>query len=637
MKYLKWLLIPLISILIGIFGEIIYNLPIEKQNDYQYVDTISVKKKNFQLLDGCDFVSDGGEATLTINFEKQYVDKFTYNFIYDNQHAFTCEIIVRTYPDNQHAQEKVIEDKNNVVINQSTTNVRAVADQIKIVVPEGSESVTISKIAINNTGNYSIFRAIFVMLSAFFGIVICICWKKKVVIPLANTFLCITILIGSLSVAALPSHRVGFDEEIHFGRAYFLEEIIRGDKTVTSPYGVQQLYSTWATNWPNSPQSEEEEKEEDIYRNSSCDYKKQNIGNGYWQEADNYAFNMNVITYIFPHAFIKVGMLLKLPFVYVYKMGRLANVILYAILGFLAIRKIPIGKRILFLFLLMPTAMMSAITYTYDAWVNGFSFLGMAYLLGMWLGKEKRITWKEYIITVMSFVLASMPKAVYIPLILIIILIPQERFQSKKQMYFMKAMVIGAFLIMMSSFVWPTVSNINVEGDSRGGDTSVSRQLQYVFSHPLYYATLVLSGVKQTFYSYTIGEAGLATMGLLPNIANTYLIAVAIAYVVGTDCIANENIEIKFWHKIGIVVIVAMTVCLIWTALYLSFTPVGLNQINGVQGRYFLPLTIWMLLLVRNKKIVNKMNLARDYVIVISFALGILLPIIYKNVISVTF
>ena len=334
---------------------------------------------------------------------------------------------------------------------------------------------------------------------------------------------------------------------------------------------------------------------------------------------------------------MKFGMILKLPFVYIYKLGRLANVLLYAFLGFFAIRRIPTGKRILLLFALMPTAMMSAITYTYDAWVNGFSFLAMAYLLGMWFDRKKKITWKEYIITVIAFVLASMPKAVYIPLILIVLLIPKERFKNKKQMYLMKGIVIGAFLIMLSSFVWPTVSTTQIEGDSRGGDTSVSEQLKYIFTHPIYYSKLLVGSIGKTFYSYTIGQDGLAGMGHFRNVANTYLIAVSIAYTVGTDCADEKTEDMKLWQKFSVSVIVFGVMCLIWTALYLSFTPVGLSQINGVQGRYYIPITIWLLWVLRNKKIVNKMNPARDRLVVIALSLGILLPIIYTNIIVATF
>ena len=637
-KALKWIWIPIISLLIGITGELVYNLPIDKQNDYTYIDMEDISAEGFHLINGSSYISDGNVATLTINFEKQYVDKFTYEFEYDKINSFGCSIVVRTYPDGQNATEKNIEDRNNYILSKSTVNVHAVADQIRIVTPEGSSPVTISKIAINNTENYSVFRIVFVSLCTFFACIICICWKKKIVIPLELAFLVITLLVGGLSVTALPSHKIGYDEEIHFGRAYFCGDTLLGKETVTSPYGVQELYSTWLSNWPlDLPQSEEERKEENIYRNEAADYTRENNGDGYWREDSNYTLGMGIVAYILPYLFIKFGMLLKLSFVYIYKMGRFANVLLYAFLGFFAIRRIPTGKRILLLFALMPTAMMSAITYTYDAWVNGFSFLAMAYLLGMWFDRKKKITWKEYIITVIAFVLASMPKAVYIPLILIVLLIPKERFENKKQMYLMKGIVIGAFLIMLSSFVWPTVSTTQIEGDSRGGDTSVSEQLKYIFTHPIYYSKLLVGSIGKTFYSYTIGQDGLAGMGHFRNVANTYLIAVSIAYTVGTDCTDEKTEDMKLWQKFSVSVIGFGVMCLIWTALYLSFTPVGLSQINGVQGRYYIPITIWILWILRNKKIVNKMNPARDRLAVIALSMGILLPIIYTNIIAATF
>ena len=126
-------------------------------------------------------------------------------------------------------------------------------------------------------------------------------------------------------------------------------------------------------------------------------------------------------------------------------------------------------------------------------------------------------------------------------------------------------------------------------------------------------------------------------MGHFRNVANTYLIAVSIAYTVGTDCTDEKTEDMKLWQKFSVSVIVFGVMCLIWTALYLSFTPVGLSQINGVQGRYYIPITIWILWILRNKKIINKMNPARDHLVVIALSLGILLPIIYRNIIAATF
>lgn len=637
-KILKWIWIPIISMLIGICGEMVYNLPFDKQSDYQYIEMENVDTNGFELVDGNTYRSSGDAATLTLNFEKQYVDKFTYAFDYDKTRAFACEIVVKTYPDGENSSETIIYDTNNYTLSKSTVNVRLVTDQIQIRTYAGSSPVTISKIAINNTGNYSEFRILFIAIVVFFILTMCSCWKNKIVIPLEIAFLVITIVVGGLSVAALPSHKVGFDEEIHFGRSYFWGETIQGKETISYPHGIEELYTTSLSNWPmDLPQSEQERKEENEYRNAAVQYNLKEAPEGYWREDANYALSISSVAYVFQYLFIKIGMVLKLPFIYVYKLGRMSNVLLYAILGFFAIRHLKAGKRIFFLFALMPTAMMAAITYTYDAWVNGFSFLAMSYLLGMWFDKQEKIKWKDYIIMLAAFIFASMPKAIYIPFVLLAVLIPSDRFRNKKEMYIMKGIVCAAFLIMLSSFVWPTVSNPQAEGDSRGGDTSVAGQLIYIFSHPWCYTKLLLSSIGKSFYSYTIGTEGLARMGHFTNLANTSLIGLALAYTVGTDCRLEERVEIKLWQKVSILAVCFGVMCLIWTALYLSFTPVGLNQINGVQGRYYIPITIWILWTLRNQKVINQMEKARDYVVVETLSLAILLPIIYTSIISATF
>lgn len=47
---------------------------------------------------------------------------------------------------------------------------------------------------------------------------------------------------------------------------------------------------------------------------------------------------------------------------------------------------------------------------------------------------------------------------------------------------------------------------------------------------------------------------------------------------------------------------------LIWTALYLSFTPVGNTSINGVQSRYFIPLLFIFLYSLKGIKISHSVS-----------------------------
>lgn len=634
-KQRKILLIVVVSLLCGILMEGLYNLPVKKQKDYQYVPIENIEMDNFYLVEGSKFVTHGGQATLTIPIEKQFVDKFTYSFEYDHVNAMECDLEISYY--DVFAKEpltEVIHDTNNYVLKESTVNIRKNVDKIVLKMGEGSSPVCISRIAVNNTENISINRFLFVVVIAFVVQILIMAWKSKEGICLEKLFLIIILGIGSVSIFSMPSHKVGFDEEIHFFRAYFMGDVIAGKEELQYPAGVEELTTTILTNWPyHLHGSEEEMKEENIYRDTLGDYKNNNPQVAQIKK-ENSSGGLYTISYIFSWIMIKLGMLLGLPFVMVFRMGRMGNLLLYAIVTYCAIAHVKVGKRVLFMLALMPTSVMAAITYSYDAWVNAFCFLGFAYLSEEWLSRERKISYKNCVIFAVAFILASLPKAVYIPLILLAFLFPKTKFRSKKEKIIFKTIIGVIFVIMMGTFMLSAVTNpAQLEGDSRGGATNGGQQLAFIFSHPAYYTTLLLRSIKESFFSYTIGLDGLARMGHFSQQANFSLIMIVMVYTALTDYRSDEEYPV-WWQRVSVLMIGFGVLCLVWTALYISFTPVGLDQINGVQGRYYLPVTIWILWALRNKKIQLHLSQTKDRVILTGLSLLILLPIIYTNIIA---
>lgn len=633
-KYQKILIVLLISIVCSIFMEILYNLPVKKQNDYQYIPIENIKTDNFYLVNGNTFVSHGGEASLTIPVDKQFIDKFSYKFEYDQVNAMECDLEISYY--DLFAKEpltEVVHDVNNYVLNHSTVNIRKITDQIVLKMGTNSSPVSISMIAINNTENISISRLMFSMFVTFLILFLVISWKSEKVLQLEKIFLIIILGIGSISIFSMPSHKVGFDEEIHFWRAYSMGDVLTGKEEIQYPAGIEELTTTSLSNWPyHLQESEEEMKEENAYRNIMGSYKKENSEVN-WITTKNSNRALYTVSYIFPWLMIKLGMLLNVPFVVLFQMGRMGNLIFYAAVIYFAISHIKTGKRILFMLALMPTAVMSAITYSYDAWVNAFSFLGFAYLSEEWLNSERKISYKNCAIFIGAFILAGLPKAVYIPLLLVALLFPGSKFRNKKEKIIFKLCISAAFLMMMGTFMLPAISNpTQLQGDSRGGATDGGGQLAFIFSHPLYYSKLLLTSIKDTFFSFTIGLEGLARMGHFSKQANASLIMIVMVYVVLTDCKKDEK-HLPWWGKAATLLVGVGVLCLIWTALYISFTPVGLNKINGVHGRYYLPVTIWILWILRNKRIQFELSQKKDTVILTGLSLLILLPIIYTNII----
>lgn len=637
-KQRKILLIVVVSLLCGILMEGLYNLPVKRQKDYQYIPIENIEMDNFYLVEGSKFMTHGGQATLTIPIEKQFVDKFTYSFEYDHVNAMECDLEISYY--DVFAKEpltEVIHDTNNYVLKESTVNIRKNVDKIVLKMGEGSSPVCISRIAVNNTENISINRFLFVVVIAFVVQILIMAWKSKEEICLEKLFLIIILGIGSVSIFSMPSHKVGFDEEIHFFRAYFMGDVIAGKEELQYPAGVEELTTTSLSNWPyHLHSSEEEMKEENIYRDTLGDYKNNNPQVSQIKK-ENSSGGLHTISYIFSWIMIKLGMLLGLPFVMVFRMGRMGSLLLYAIVTYCAIAHVKVGKRILFMLALMPTSVMAAITYSYDVWVNAFSFLGFAYLSEEWLSRERKISYKNCVIFAVAFILASLPKAVYIPLILLAFLFPKTKFRSKKEEIIFKTIIGVIFVIMMGTFMLPAVVNpTQLEGDSRGGATNGGQQLAFIFSHPVYYTKILLGSIKDTLFFNTIGSEGLARMGQFTTLANASLIMIVMTYTVVTDY-RNDTEYMVWWQRLSCLGVMFLVLCLIWTALYVSYTPVGLNQINGVQGRYYLPVTIWILWALRNRKIQINISPIKDGVILAGLSLLILIPAVYNNIISLCF
>ena len=129
---------------------------------------------------------------------------------------------------------------------------------------------------------------------------------------------------------------------------------------------------------------------------------------------------------------LKAGGLLHIPFGILYKLGRLGNLYVYAAVLYFAIKKTPVGKAILAFLALMPEPMMLAGAYSYDPTVTAFLWLSFAGILEAALGGRK-MDWKAYALIVLTFVWGCRVKAVYAPLILLGLMIPAEKFRSKRE------------------------------------------------------------------------------------------------------------------------------------------------------------------------------------------------------------
>lgn len=634
-KYYKWGLALIIIIAVGIVGEMIYNQPVNRQIDYQYLEPAQVEAEGFDF-DGEIYYREVGGGEIRLSFEEQFVDKLYYRF--ESAIPMDVKIYVMLLDENGHsAGDRVeIRDNNDYIWGASTVNIRQRTNEITMVLPSDARGTTIADIAINNTTNRSWARMAFSSLVAAFALLLVGIAFKKINLKIEWIFLSAALSIGCLMLAVMPSHKVGADEEIHFKRAFYLDDTLMGRQEVMVTPEMEALITTSVANWPYSvPQSEEEHKKEREYWNSHLSYDLEKSPNAIAQAGPG--FQLYSFAYLSQGVMIKVGQLLRLDFATIFMMGRLGNLLLYCGVIFLAIRHIAVGKRIMMVLALMPTAMFSATTYSYDAFVTAFSFLGIAYLITELVTYDKIISTKNCVIFSVALVLASFPKPIYIPMIALALFFPASKFRNKQQMWKFKGLIGGIFLVMMSTFMLPPLLQPNRGGDTRGGDTNIGQQLRFVFAQPWQYTKLLLGNVIDRFLPYTFSKAGLGNMGHLTTLQSTIPIATLVGYVAVTDGKGNKEYQIKGKYKIVIAVISLAIMCLIWTALYLSFTPVGANVINGVQGRYYLPITMMLLLVMGIKSFRDFIGENIDLAIISAASIGLLMVTIFAPLIVNSF
>ena len=230
-------------------------------------------------------------------------------------------------------------------------------------------------------------------------------------------------------------------------------------------------------------------------------------------------------------------------------------------------------------------------------------------------------TWKECILAVLLLTIGSLSKAVYIPIAMIMLLLPQFCLKNKKDRAYIYIGIMAIVGLVMMTFVLPTISStfsgdLAYGADSRGGDTSVVGQLISMVKHPLSSIELKVRNVLQfdnfrnlgntvsdSFFFGNLMFLNFAMLGTLPDKWCIVLVVMLLLLLFYEEKGQKKELVWSKGYRLYVGIILLGTVFLIWLSLYLSFTPVGEANILGVQARYYLPVVYLSALLVSNRKI----------------------------------
>lgn len=423
-------------------------------------------------------------------------------------------------------------------------------------------------------------------------------YKKN--IKLENLFLAIIIPLGLLYMIVMPLGRVP-DENNHFYRSYEVSQVKLISKKNKEGYGGNYLPSNITEAFTGKTTYSYEIKNSNIKTS-----KKTKFIN--YSNTALYSF----INYIPQAIGILLGRIFNLPIFWLAVLGRLSNFLIWTLLMYFSIKFIPYKKLSLLIMILSPMMLQEAASLSADALTNGSIFFFIAYILYLRNNKNKQITNKNMVILYIITIIMSVCKIVYLPLCLLVFLLPEKKFKTKKEKY-IKILVLAIIVIIVSGsfFVLSTgYKSLN----SETSNINMALQLKYIIQNPVTYILTLFRTIYIDFNGYISGFIGENLCWFDVSISSMFYRLICLLFVL---IAVLDSTKIDNTNKLLQFIVSALVILLIFTSEYLAWTDVYSNVIKGVQGRYFIPLTIPLLLLFNLDNLKFDLNKIYKYLLII--------------------
>ena len=465
-------------------------------------------------------------------------------------------------------------------------------------------------------GNYEKkFFAFITLLELICFIIYYFVFKKDKNIKLEKIYLMMIIPIGLLYLSFFPINTVP-DEIAHFFRAY---EISGGHLiSVSNEEGAVGRYYT--------DEIGEGLMSIEDYHSLKKALNVKKTTNTHFYRFDSSAL-YSFVSYLPQAIGIFVGRVLNCSIIVQAYLGRLFAFALFVFLSYLSIKIIPSKKLALFVLFFNPMLLQEVISLATDCITISVTAFLFSYILYL-KNKKEKINKKQVAILCLLSIVLSLCKIVYLPICLLVLLIPKEKFDSKKKKIIISILIIA--LATVANLVWLSISSKFLPSN---GEINSKEQLLFILRNPLKYIVILVSTYKQTGFSYMLqsfgcslgyGKALLSNLGIIIYIIITLMIMI----FDNEDNNKNNVNKIEQWFIIGIIFVIIM---LISTSLYLQWTPLRSLDIRGIQGRYFIPLYILLPYIFTKFTIKPKINFHNKYLyfFLISYNLYVLSEIFF--------
>lgn len=320
--------------------------------------------------------------------------------------------------------------------------------------------------------------------------------------------------------------------------------------------------------------------------------------------------SLTIVSYLPQTVGVTIGRILNLQPIIILWLGRITNLLAYIALIFLSIKIIPSEKfkAIVMIISLLPMSLNLAATLSPDTIIIATTVFAISYVLYLKFKKDK-ITLIDIIILGISCMIPTICKAVYFPMCLMLWILPKEKFEGRKNISYLLffAIIIVPYIIFKKLSKFGTYA-ISIR-------SNMMEQCLFAISDLTRDFEIAINTMYSEFSKYLFEVIG--GWNTIDFVSIVFLLILLMA--IFTKSKENEKYSFNKKDKIICAIIILIEFLEIMAALYLSWTQGKQKIVEGVQGRYFLPLLpILCVVLSKNKLKYSIKNKSIKYILCLS-------------------
>ncbi|WP_277291234.1 DUF2142 domain-containing protein [Streptococcus orisratti] len=294
---------------------------------------------------------------------------------------------------------------------------------------------------------------------------------------------------------------------------------------------------------------------------------------------------------------ISLGNLLHLPLVATYYLGRICNLLVYALLIFFAIKLAGRLKQVVAVTSLIPMNIYLAASYNQDGFALGLVILALAVFMNMLQAEDNKISGLKLLSYYLLCGLLVLSKFTYFLLVILPFFIPSTKFDNNKKLVFVNK-ILGILIVTGFAAIWFKLYGqvkIPILADFLK-QVNVGEQIHNLIHSPLVYGRVVFREMLVNVFNLdNILRFGGLTYGTT-NLFTLYAIFTVFVYLNNAT-----KVKLHWWTHLGVFLVIAGITGATVLAMFLTWTPVGSMVVLGVQSRYLIGILPLLFLLFTSK------------------------------------